>query len=224
MKLVEFTNSPPAFEIANVAGHQVIRFYCNVSTVDREGQDCYITECYEMQTNRSANLQDRIEKNYDSWLKKAKELDGGLELLKHEKIALSKSMLSDYISSHPLTSNAHGGVPGVYSVTEEKQSLMTSQYISYQAEKSINPDAVLTWNETGRSCEIWTEEEFLQLIVEIKQYVYPLVSHQQKLEEEIAAATSIQDLESIVIDYGTVSPNTKVPSPLLRRRTGLLFY
>lgn len=204
MKLVEFTNSPPAFEIANVAGHQVIRFYCNIVTVDREDQDCYIAECYEMPTIPSANLHSRIEKNYDLWLQKAKELDGDLNSLKHEKIALSKSMLSDYISAHPLTSNAHGGVSGVYSVTEEKQSLMTSQYISYQAEKAVNSDAVLTWNETGKSCEIWTEEEFLQLIVEIKQYVYPLVSHQQKLEEEIVAATSIQELESIVIDYEAV--------------------
>ena len=72
------------------------------------------------------------------------------------------------------------------------------------AKMHVNPDAVLTWNETGKSCEIWTEEEFLQLIVEIKQYVYPLVSHQQKLEEEIVAATSIQELESIVIDYEAV--------------------
>lgn len=112
-------------------------------------------------------------------------LDTDLTQLRKEKIATSKKMLEQYIASHPITSSAHGGVEGVYSVTEEKQALMTSQYISYQVEKLTNPDAKLTWNETGKSCEVWTEEEFLQLVVEIKHYVYPLVSHQQKIEEDI---------------------------------------
>lgn len=208
MKLVEFTSNPPAFEIANADGKVVVSFYCNVQTVIRENQDDvttgYIAECYELKTNPSVTLKSRIEKNYDMWLEKAKEVDGGLKDLKNEKIKLSKTMLADYIATHPLTSTAHGGVAGVYSVTEEKQSLMTSQYISYQAEKNVNPNAVLTWNETGKSCEVWTEEEFLQLVIEIKQYVYPLVSYQQTIEEQIDAATSIQEVDEIVIDYSAV--------------------
>lgn len=208
MKLVEFTSNPPAFEIANVEGQVVIRFYCNAQTVIRENQDDvttgYIAECYEMKTKPSSNLESRIEKNYDMWLEKAKEVDGSLKDLKAEKIKMSKTMLADYIATHPLTSTAHGGVAGIYSVTEEKQSLMTSQYISYQAEKQFNPDAVLTWNETGKSCEVWTEAEFLQLVIEIKQYVYPLVSHQQTIEEQINAATSIQEVEAIVVDYSAI--------------------
>lgn len=82
---------------------------------------------------------------------------------------------------------------------------MTSQYISYQAEKMVNPNAKLTWNESGKGCEVWTEEEFLQLVVEIKNYVYPLVSHQQLIEEKIQAAMNMDELESIVIDYGQIS-------------------
>ena len=113
-------------------------------------------------------------------------------------------MLADYLSAHPIKSSAHGGVDGLYSVTEEKQALMTSQYISYQAEKTVNPDAKLTWNETGKACEIWTEEEFLRLVVEIKSYVYPLVSHQQHIEEMIASATTLSEIESIVIDYENI--------------------
>ena len=208
MKLVEFTTTPPAFEIANDDKNVVIRFYCNTQTITRESQDeestYYVAECYEMKTKPSTNLESRIEKNYDVWLEKAKEVDGSLKDVKEEKVQLSKTMLADYISTHPLTSTAHGGVAGVYSVTEEKQSLMTSQYISYQAEKTVNPDAVLTWNETGKSCEVWTEEEFLQLVIEIKQYVYPLVSHQQTIEEQINAAASIQEVEAIVIDYSAI--------------------
>lgn len=208
MKLVEFSNLPPKYEIAKFNGNCIVRFYCDVQTVIRDGQDGattgYLAECYEMETKPSVTLESRIEKNYDMWLEKAKEVDGSLKDLKAEKIKMSKTMLADYIATHPLTSTAHGGVAGIYSVTEEKQSLMTSQYISYQAEKQFNPDAVLTWNETGKSCEVWTEAEFLQLVIEIKQYVYPLVSHQQTIEEQINAATSIQEVEAIVVDYGAI--------------------
>lgn len=205
MKQVEFTTQPPKYEVCAYAGLAVIRFYCDVQEFEREeGQMGYTCTCYEMLVKYNDKLNERIEKNYDAWLATAIEKDGGLNAVKQEKIAQSKAELAAYIASHPLTSTAHGGVAGVYSVTEEKQALMTSQYISYQAEKQFNPDAVLTWNETGKACEVWTEQEFLQLVIEIKQYVYPLVSHQQKLEEEIAAAATLSDIEAIVIDYDAV--------------------
>lgn len=81
---------------------------------------------------------------------------------------------------------------------------MMGQYVSYQAEKLSNPNAVLTWNETGKSCEVWTEQEFLQLIVEIKQYVYPLVSHQQAIEEAIHSAATMDEVDSILICYDNI--------------------
>ena len=82
---------------------------------------------------------------------------------------------------------------------------MMSQYTTYQIEKEVNPDAVLTWNETGKACEVWKEEEFLQLVLEIKAYVYPLVSYQQTTEETINACSSIEEVEAIVIDYSTIA-------------------
>lgn len=123
---------------------------------------------------------------------------------KRDKVYLSKSMLESFLAGHPLTSTAHKGTEGIYSVTGEKQTLMMSQYMTYQIEKAVNPNAKLTWNETGRSCEEWTEEEFMQLILEIKAYVYPLVSYQQALEEEINACLTQQELDTIVIDYTLV--------------------
>lgn len=131
--------------------------------------------------------------------------DTDLSIVRKEKIDLSKRELKNFISSHPIVSTAHGGVEGTYSVTEEKQTLMSNQYISYQAEKTMNPDAVLTWNETGKACEVWTEEEFLQLVIEIKHHIYPLVAHQQKIEEEINAAKTLDEINAIVIDYENVA-------------------
>lgn len=123
---------------------------------------------------------------------------------KLKKITLSKTLLAEYLQDNPLHSSVRGGVEGIYSVTSEKQTLMMSQYMTYQIEKSINSNAKLTWNETGKSCVEWNEEEFLQLILEIKAYVYPLVSHQQHIEEEIFKCKTQDELESIIIDYSTV--------------------
>ncbi len=133
------------------------------------------------------------------------ELAAMLEQNKKDKIALSKNLLEQYLEEHPITSTARGGVEGTYSVTSEKQSLMMSQYMTYQIAKAVNPEEELTWNETGKSCKTWTEAEFMQLILEIKAYVYPLVSHQQALEEQIVGCTTQEQLDEIVIDYSSVS-------------------
>lgn len=142
---------------------------------------------------------------YEPYEPTPEELETIFQKNKINKIALSKIMLSEYLENNPLHSSAHGGVEGIYSVTSEKQSLMMSQYMTYQIAKSIDPDAKLTWNETGKSCTEWTEEEFLQLILEIKAYVYPLVSHQQQLEEQIMNCTNQEELNEIVINYNLVN-------------------
>lgn len=118
------------------------------------------------------------------------ELEEIFQQNKNDKITLSKSMLAEYLENNPIHSSVHNDVEGVYSVTNEKQTLMMSQYMTYQIEKTVNPYAKLTWNETGKSCEEWTEEEFLQFILEIKAYVYPIVSYQQHIEEDIYKCTT----------------------------------
>ena len=205
MKQVEFTALPPKYEVCKHDGKAIIRFYCDGKQIDREDdQVVYTCTCYEMETTYTENLAGRIENNYQAWLSMAMREDGGLDAIKAAMNSESKHALAAYLAAHPLTSTAHGGKSGVYAVTEEKQALMTSQYISYQAEKAVNADAKLTWNESGKACEVWSEEEFLQLIIEVKRYVYPLVSHQQKIEEEIAAANTLDELDSVVIGYDDV--------------------
>lgn len=124
-----------------------------------------------------------------------------LQTVKDEMILLSKAQLTQFLENYPLISSCHGGQECKYSVTLEKQNLMMSQYMTYQIEKTINPEAVLTWNESGEECEVWTEEEFLQLVLEVKQYVYPMVSYQQVLEKNINACTEMDELNNIMIDF-----------------------
>lgn len=117
------------------------------------------------------------------------------------KIADSKYMLEAYLENNPLVSTCHNGKEGKYSVTVEKQSLMANNYLTYTIEKQTGVDAKLTWNETGKECEEWTEEEYIQLLLEASAYVKPLVSKQQKYEVLINACTTQDELDLIVIDY-----------------------
>ncbi len=133
------------------------------------------------------------------------EIEARFQQNKNIKITLSKKLLAEYLENNPIHSFAHNNVDGIYSVTNDKQTLMMSQYMTYQIEKAINPNAKLTWNETGKSCEEWTEEEFLQLILEIKSYVYPLVSYQQHIEENITYCSTQKDLDEILIDYSLIA-------------------
>lgn len=124
-----------------------------------------------------------------------------LEYVKEKRIAVSKKNLAAYLEEHPLVSTAHGGVEGTYSVTEEKQNLMALNYTTYQIKKAAGMETELTWNETGKACEVWTEQEFVQLILEIETYVKPLVSRQQEMEVQIQAATTLKGVDAIEISF-----------------------
>lgn len=128
-----------------------------------------------------------------------------LDEYKEYKIAESKTLLKQYLETHPITSTAHGGKEGVYSITEEKQNLMMQSYMTYQIEKSISPEtATLKWNQTGEECTEFTEEEFLMLVMEIKARVYPLVSYQQYIEKQIMLADNKESIASMVYSYDNV--------------------
>ena len=134
------------------------------------------------------------------------EIEAQFQQQKKQKVELSKFMLANFLENNPIHSTAHNGIEGIYSVTSDKQTLMMSQYTTYQIAKKNNPDnAKLTWNETGKSCEEWEEEEFLRLVLEIKDYVSPLVSYQQHMEECIYSCTNQEELNQISIDYNNIS-------------------
>lgn len=124
-----------------------------------------------------------------------------LEWAKATKVAASKKMLAAYLESHPLSSNVHGGYTGTYSVTEEKQNLMSMNYATYMIKKNAGLDPVLTWNQTGEECEVWTEEEFLMLIVQVEAYIKPLVAAQQHYESAIKKATTLKEVAELEINY-----------------------
>lgn len=143
----------------------------------------------------------------EEYIPTQEELEIQFQQNKSNKITLSKEMLSEYLANNPIHSTAHKNINGMYSVTNEKQTLMMSKYIAYQIEKNINNETKLTWNETGKPAEEWTEDEFVQLMLEIKSYVDPLVYYQQNIEEDIKVCNSQEELDEIVIDYYNCNNN-----------------
>lgn len=185
------------FEILNENNNYIQADYSNFTTVYRTYNE--EPERIEFSDDGSSYIEP------EPYIPTPEELEAQFQQNKNNKIALSKSMLVNFLENNPIHSTVHNGIEGVYSITSEKQSLMMSRYMTYQLEKTVNPDAKLTWNETGKACEEWTEAEFLQLILEIKTYVHPLVSRQQKIEEQIANCINQEELDEIVINYNSIN-------------------
>ena len=130
----------------------------------------------------------------------AEELAVQLDAAKNEKVNESKLALSEYLASHPL----QWSDSKYYSVTSEKQSLLTSNLALYQISASAKQPFKPTWNSTGDECVEWTYEELAALALAIGTYVKPFVSHQQELEINIKACTTRAEVDAIEISYDAV--------------------
>ena len=120
---------------------------------------------------------------------------------KQDKIQASKEGLASFLANNPIKWKDGK----YYSVTQEKQSQLTSIIATYQIEVRSNPSAVITWNSTGEECVEWNINELCALAVAIKNYVKPLVTYQQEKEIEINNAKSMAEVDAVVIDYSTVA-------------------
>lgn len=123
-----------------------------------------------------------------------------LESLKTSKISQSKIALSTFLSLHPIqwTDGKY------YSVTSEKQALLTSNLALYQISTAAGQPFKLTWNSTGDECVEWTYDDLAALALAIGVYVKSFVSHQQELEIGIKACTTSAEVDAIEISYDSV--------------------
>ena len=124
------------------------------------------------------------------------ELDADrLPGLKAQQIAQSKVDLAAYLESHPLqwTDDQQ------YSITAEKQSQLIGTVVAAQADGQP-PE----WNSTGGVCREWDIAELVALSVAIKNRVKALVKYQQAQEVAMNNAATLEELDSIVVDYDSV--------------------
>ena len=117
--------------------------------------------------------------------------------VKAAKIAESKNKLAEWLANNPMTYTDGKQ----YSVTAEKQSLLNGNLASYERAKTAGIDYPLRWNATGEECEPWEYSDLLVLSLSIAGYVAPRVSAQQAFELAIKACTTLEEIESIVIEY-----------------------
>nr|DAG39283.1 MAG TPA: protein of unknown function DUF4376 [Caudoviricetes sp.] len=139
----------------------------------------------------------------------AEELLEQLKHYKETKIKESKDYLSTYLVSHPL----FWSDGKYYSVTSEKQALLTSNLALYQISTAAGQPFKLTWNSTGDECVEWTYDDLAALALAIGTYVKPFVSHQQELEICIKACTTIEEVDAIAITYETPKESTDTTEP-----------
>lgn len=131
-------------------------------------------------------------------VERAINLNKQLPTFKQQKITQSKVQLADFLSTHPLIWTDGK----IYSVTQEKQAMLAEQLSLY----SLDHNTTLYWNAAGEARKEWQVEDLIALGEAIIQYVHPYILYQQQKELEIKAVEFIEDLDSIVIDYESVSP------------------
>ena len=88
-----------------------------------------------------------------------------------------------------------------YSVTLEKQNLLSAQLGMYMMNAQTGQPITLQWNATGEPCELWEFEDLLALANDIKAYVTPIVMKQQKGEIQIKEAETYDEIIEILGNF-----------------------
>ena len=127
--------------------------------------------------------------------------DNNLAKAKSELIKLSKFNLSEYLENNPLFSTVKYEDGRKYNVTLDKQNLLASNIITYQFAQQQGLDYQLEWNDTGEISEPWNIEELIQLSIEIKNYVSPIVQQQQHIEKAIKECKTIEELQQVDMTF-----------------------
>lgn len=127
--------------------------------------------------------------------------NNNLAKAKSELIKLSKFNLSEYLENNPLFSTVKYEDGRKYNVTLDKQNLLASNIITYQFAQQQGLDYQLEWNDTGEISEPWSIEELVQLSIEIKNYVSPIVQQQQRIEKAIKGCKTIEELQQIDMSF-----------------------
>lgn len=124
-----------------------------------------------------------------------------LEDLKTWQISNCKLNLEYYLENNPIKSSCHGEEK-YYTITKEKQSLLTQMILITQLAIMNGVDYQPSWNAKDEQCTYdWTLEQLQQLSFEIEGVVRPLISKQQTMETNIKLANTKEEVMSIDITF-----------------------
>ena len=88
-----------------------------------------------------------------------------------------------------------------YTVTLEKQKLLSVELGLYMMNSQIGIPATLMWNATGAEREPWGFDDLLKLSNAINAYARPMVDAQQHVEVMINASTSAEGITAALEGY-----------------------
>ena len=126
--------------------------------------------------------------------------EDGLAAAKAAKIQQSKDALESYLKTHPLL-----WTDGMYyAITSDKQQQLTSKITSATMAQTLSQPYTLTWNSTGEVCKEWTLPDLYALAFAIDARVTKLVGYQQAQEVAMRNAETLDELNAITVDYGSV--------------------
>lgn len=141
-----------------------------------------------------------VEPNTEAWEAWKSTVPDPLIEEKEQRIMQSKSDLETYLLEHPLqwTDGEY------YAITAEKQNQLTSKIMAATMAQTMSADYTLTWNSTGEVCKEWTLQDLSALAFSIDARVTKLVGYQQAQEVAMRNAETLDELNAIVVDYGSV--------------------
>lgn len=123
-----------------------------------------------------------------------------LKAAKDARIQQSKDDLEAYLEAHPITWTDGQQ----YSITREKQQQLSGKMAAAQAAQILSQPYTMEWNDTGMVCREWSMEDIAALGLAIDARITALVKYQQTQEMAMQAATSMDELNAIEVDYDTV--------------------
>ena len=132
------------------------------------------------------------------WLAELRSIDGltlSLDDVKAEAIAETKKLLANALET-PIDFNGKK-----YSVTLEKQNLLSAQLGLFGLNSQAGSPMPLHWNATGEPCEIWEFPNLLALSNAIAAHVTPLAQLQREAEVEINDCDTEVKVRAAVAKY-----------------------
>lgn len=130
-----------------------------------------------------------------------------IEDLKSRMISLSKDNLKKYLENNPLFSKVKHEEGRFYNVTLEQQLLLADTINIHKLAMEKDSSYRSVWNTSGEAFEVWELDELIELSLEIKNYVNPLIFAQQCMELKIKECTDVQSLNLIDISFSEDSLN-----------------
>lgn len=118
-----------------------------------------------------------------------------LDEIKADAIMVTRFLLVKALEN-PITFNGKQ-----YSVTLEKQNLLSAQLGIFGLNTQAGIPTELTWNATGQPCEPWTFEDLLALSNAMRMHVTPLVQKQRDTEVSIKKARTEKEVQNVITKY-----------------------